>query len=152
MRKIVSLLLLLVITVVVNSAMAEIYRWVDESGKIHFTDSPPEKVKSKTIKLQINSFSSSKVSPFKYDPGLISKRKASADVVMYSTEWCGYCKKARKYFNQQKIPFEEYDVEKSEKGKRDYKALNGKGVPLILVGARRMSGFSVDTFEGLYRR
>lgn len=143
---------ILVLGVAVNAAHAEIYRWVDENGKIHFTDKPPETAKTQKVRVQVNSFTSTKISPFKFDASLISKRVASTDVVMYSTTWCGYCKKARRYFTQQNIPFEEYDVEKSSKGKKDYKALKGRGVPIILVGERRMNGFSVASFEKLYSR
>ena len=69
---------------------------------------------------------------------------------MYSTSWCGYCKKAARYFRQRGIPFRDYDIEKSEKAARDYKKLNGRGVPIILVGKRRMNGFDARTFEQLY--
>ena len=37
--------------------------------------------------------------PFKFDPGLITTRSSSSSkVVMYSTQRCGYCKQARRYF------------------------------------------------------
>ena len=71
---------------------------------------------------------------------------------MYSTTWCGYCKQARNYFQQNNIAFAEYDVEKSDKGKRDYKKMNGRGVPIILVGDKRMNGFSPGAFEKIYRQ
>ena len=144
----VSILLLLAVV----SVSAEIYRWVDGQGKVHFTDNPPQTAKSQTVKLQINSFTSPSVEKFTFDESLISKRKVSADVVMYSTEWCGYCKQASKYFRENKIAFTEYDVEKSEKGKRDYKKLNGKGVPIILVGDKRMNGFSPGAFDRIYQQ
>jgi glutaredoxin len=147
-RAVISLLILLVFT----SGQAEIYKWTDAHGNIHFTDSPPEQVKTQQVKLQINSFTSPRVSSFKYDDSLISKRKESTDVIMYSTSWCGYCKQARRYFSRKRIPFEEYDVEKSSKGKKDYKSLNGRGVPIILVGEKRMNGFSVAQFEKLYSK
>ena len=35
-----------------------------------------------------------------------------------------------------------WDVDESSKGKRDFKKLNGKGVPIFLVGDQRMNGFS----------
>jgi hypothetical protein len=46
--------------------------------------------------------------------------------------------------------FSEYDVDKSSKGKRDFKKLGGKGVPVILVGKQRMNGFSAGKFEKIY--
>lgn len=69
---------------------------------------------------------------------------------MYSTTWCGVCKKAKRYFNQNGISYTEYDVEKSAKGKSDFKAMNGTGVPIILIGDARMYGFSPARFERLY--
>jgi glutaredoxin len=63
-------------------------------------------------------------------------------VVLYTTQRCGYCKKAKQFLRQSNINYTEYDVETSNKGKRDYKKLSGKGVPIILVGDQRMNGFS----------
>ena len=69
---------------------------------------------------------------------------------MYSTTWCGVCKKAKRYFKSKKIPFTEYDIEKSEQAAREFKKLRGRGVPVILVGDSRMNGFSVKNFDRLY--
>jgi glutaredoxin len=72
-------------------------------------------------------------------------------VTLYSASWCGVCRRARSYFNRNRIPFTEYDVEQSERGRQDYRALQGRGVPIILVGATRMNGFSPDAFDAMYR-
>ncbi len=69
---------------------------------------------------------------------------------MYSASWCSACKRAKAYFEEQGIPYTEYDVEKSSKGKRDFKKLGGKGVPVILVGSKRINGFSRQAFERAY--
>ena len=61
---------------------------------------------------------------------------------MYSAEWCGICKRAKSFMDSEGIPYKEYDVDESSKGKRDFKKLNGKGVPIFLVGDQRMNGFS----------
>lgn len=147
-----QLFFLLIIGVIANPVTADIYKWVDDDGTVYYTDKPLDKKNPEKIKLQINSYTSPKVSPFSYDSSLISGYKTTEDVVMYSTTWCGYCKKAKRYFNQHNISFEEYDVEKSAKGKMDYKALRGRGVPIILVGNRRMNGFSESSFEKLYQQ
>ena len=64
------------------------------------------------------------------------------EVVLYATDWCGYCKKARQFFNDNNIKFQEFDIEKSDEGRRRYEALNGNGVPLILVNGNRVNGFN----------
>lgn len=62
-------------------------------------------------------------------------------IVMYSTETCGYCKKAIQYFRDKGVPYVERDIRKNSAASQDYKALNGSGTPLIYVGYRRINGF-----------
>lgn len=66
----------------------------------------------------------------------------SSEVILYSTSWCGYCAKTRKYFEDNQIPFVEYDVEKSSEGREQYHNLNGKGVPLLVVNGEVIRGFN----------
>ena len=125
------------------SALSEIYRWVDEQGKVHFSDKPSVTQPSESVKLRINTYESVTYATSDIDTG--------KKVVMYSTSWCGFCKKARKYFKENGIKFTEYDIEKSAKGRQEYHRLGATGVPVILVGKRRMNGFSVSGFVKLYR-
>lgn len=72
-----------------------------------------------------------------------TKSEELPKVVMYSTKWCGYCKKAKAWLIQNQIPFSEYDIEASEAYHREYKAKGGTGgVPFIVVGDKTMSGWS----------
>ncbi|HEX7465466.1 MAG TPA: glutaredoxin domain-containing protein, partial [Usitatibacter sp.] len=73
-------------------------------------------------------------------------------VTMYSTDWCPHCKNARNYFTAKGIRFTEYNVETSETGRKEYEALGGGGVPVILVGSKVMRGFSPRSFEALARK
>lgn len=73
------------------------------------------------------------------------------DVTLYSASWCGICRRARDYFTANQIPFDEYDVESTQKGFDDFRLYRGRGVPLIFVGSQRMDGFSVARFQQLYK-
>jgi len=126
---------------------AEIFKWSDENGKIHFGDRPPAERQVERVEVKINSYTSAEIVPFEAS---VTRNVRRGKVVMYSTVWCGYCKKARRYFRENKIPFQEYDTETSAKGRADYKKLNGAGVPIILVGKKRMNGFSPSGFEAIY--
>jgi len=137
-----------VVSVFMAPATAEIFKWVDDDGKVHFGDSPPDESRAEQIEVKINSYTSAEIVPFE---AAITSQVRRGRVVMYSTTWCGYCKKARRYFQDNNIPFQEYDTETSEKGKADYKKLKGTGVPIILVGKKRMNGFSPSGFERLYQ-
>lgn len=63
-------------------------------------------------------------------------------VVLYGTETCPYCIQARKYLRTRQVAFVDLDIANSEKGRRDFSALGGTGVPLILIGNRQMTGFN----------
>ena len=125
---------------------AEIYKWVDEHGKTHFTDSPPAGQLAEEVELKINTYTAVEVTPLEERLGKSDK------VVMYSATWCGICTKAKQYFKANNIPFVVYDIETSRAGKQGFKQLKGRGVPIILVGGQRMNGFSVARFEKLYRQ
>jgi glutaredoxin len=73
-------------------------------------------------------------------------------VVMYATSWCPYCAKARAYFAKNGIAYVEHDIEKSAAGNAEYRRLGGRGVPLILVGTEKMSGFSERGLDALLAR
>ncbi len=124
---------------------AEIYKWVDEQGKIHFTDNPPKNKQAEEVKLKINTYSSVEIKP------LIERLAKPGKVVMYSAEWCGICTQAKQYFRKNNIKYISYDVEKSRTGKMDFKLLRGKSVPIIIVGNKRMNGFTVSRFNKLYK-
>lgn len=55
--------------------------------------------------------------------------------------------RSREYLARRGIAYTEYDVEKSDIGKTEYRRLNGRGVPVILVGNQRMDGFSAEKLE-----
>ncbi len=139
MKSVVLFMLLLLCAV---DGYAEIYKWTDKKGKVHFSDKKPRNLKSEEIRLRINTYES-----VSYDTSIFNTGKK---VVMYSTEWCAYCKKAKKYFVRKSISFIEYDIEKSSEAKKQYKQMGAKGVPVILVGNKRMNGFSEKGFEKIY--
>ena len=63
-------------------------------------------------------------------------------VVMYSTRTCGYCKKAKHYFEEKGVPYIERDIETEVSAQQDFRGLKGTGTPLIYVGYQRASGFN----------
>ncbi len=77
-------------------------------------------------------------SPARHD----SATNTSQQVILYATSWCGYCQKAREFMDRKGIAYKEYDIEKSSEGKRQFAALRGSGVPLILVGNEEIRGWN----------
>jgi len=124
---------------------------------VHFSDKAPETVEAESIgdELRINSFQGAEVTRSQF----LSQRDADGreksrinrpSVVIYSAVWCGVCKRERQYFNTNKIPFNEYDVETSEKDRKDFLSMKGRGVPIIFIGKKRMNGFNSASFKKVY--
>lgn len=65
-------------------------------------------------------------------------------VVLYATSWCGYCAQARKFLKDNRIPYFEYDIEKSEEGRAQYQSLGGRGVPVVWVNGTVIKGYSPE--------
>lgn len=142
-------MLAILLCIAMPQASAEIYKWVDDKGNIHFSDSRPKTHAAERVVVKPNTYNSVSVEPF--DTTTNKATAGKARVVMYSTEWCGVCKSAKRYMQTNNIPFKEYDVEKSRKGKADFARLNGSGVPILLIGDKRMNGFSPGRFEKMYQ-
>ena len=68
----------------------------------------------------------------------------NGEVILYSTDWCGYCSKARKLLDKNDIAYFEYDIEKSIEGKKQYDTLGGGGIPLLLINQNLVRGFSAS--------
>lgn len=78
-----------------------------------------------------------------YDVGAVAQaavaeapaRKVAAQktVVMYSTPTCGYCKKARRFFETNAIPYSDRNVDASLAAAKEMQALGGRGVPTIKI-------------------
>ena len=126
-----------------TGAFADIYRWTDENGRVHLSDRDPGNQKAESVEVKVNTYRSVSYDTSIFDTG----RK----VVMYSTSWCAYCKKAKRYFEDNGIAFTEYDIETSASAKARYDRLGATGVPVILVGTKRMNGFSEEGFKRIYQ-
>lgn len=147
--------LCLCLAVVQVNAYAEVYRWVDDRGRVQFSDQAPESKKAEVVELaEISTYQGVTVSEVEegIESGPVRQKKSirRKRVVIYSAQWCGMCRKAKNYFKRKKIPFKEYDIEKSRNARRSYDKLNATGIPVILIGKKRMDGFSKYRFDKIY--
>ena len=78
----------------------------------------------------------------------IATARRRVPVVMYSTAWCGVCKRAREYFKEKRIAFEEHDVDQNAAARAEYLRLNPRrSVPTIKIGDEVVVGFSAQAVE-----
>jgi glutaredoxin len=72
-------------------------------------------------------------------------------VTILTTAWCGVCRRAKAWLAAKGVAYTEFDVEKSDAGRTEYRRLGGTGVPIILVGKERMNGFSPERLEQMLK-
>ncbi|MGC6370650.1 glutaredoxin family protein [Pseudomonas sp. K2I15] len=70
--------------------------------------------------------------------------QASARVVLYSTEWCGYCKQTRRFLDSKGIPYREFDIDKDAQARKAYEALGGGGIPFVDVNGTLIRDYNPE--------
>lgn len=77
-------------------------------------------------------------------------RNMQKKVIIYSTPWCVYCKMAKKFFEANKIAYEERDVAEDAKSRDEMIQKTGQmGVPVIDVGGKIVIGFDQPRLKEL---
>ena len=112
MNKLILLILFLVLS---GHGFSDVYIWVDDAGRVHNGDKSSAMQESKRLAGEkITSYDTDTYKNISASSGATNKSSSSKNgkVIMYSTAWCGYCKKARQYFKSKGISFVEYDIEK----------------------------------------
>ena len=60
-----------------------------------------------------------------------------AEVKVYSTTWCPWCKKTKEFLKEDKIPFDDINVEGDEKAAEEMVRKSGqRGVPVIDIDGK----------------
>jgi glutaredoxin len=135
-------------------AAAQVYKWTGPDGRTHYGDRPPEDARKQELRIGVQSFGG----PAQVDTWTqVLKRPVAAgapnasglQVTMFSTSWCPHCRRARAYLEQKGVSYREVDVEASEAGRREFEGYGGRGVPLIILGERRMRGFDAAAMDRL---
>jgi len=127
-----------------SAGMAEVFKVRGPDGKVTYTDNRSNGSSDAQIEVvKIDSYSGpAEVSPVEGSPAL---RK----VTIFTTEWCGVCRKAKSYMASHGIAYDEFDIEKSRSARAKFDRLGGRGVPVILIGKEKMVGFSPADFEAM---
>jgi len=131
------------------SAFSQMYKWRDKDGNLVVsTTPPPPGVQCEQQRIGDSPQADSKNN--EEDSGRtavqevdLTRSNRDIKVIMYTTDWCPYCKKARQYLNSLDVDLAVYDIEKDPEKRREYlaKGKNQTGVPLIDVEGILVRGF-----------
>ena len=132
MKALSALLLLLA----AGAAQAQMYKWVDEKGVTHFSDTPPQ---SSTIKAQIKDYDNPPP-----DIGLpfnVAQAMRNNPVTLYTTDDCDACDKGRALLQSRGVPFSEKTVVSNDDQEVYRQAGGSNQVPMLVIGATRLAGY-----------
>jgi len=150
-----------------DRAAAFIYKWKDEKGVVHFSDTPPsweEDVETREAtdpgtskpagqpeepEAPLTGSAGAKRPEPEIEPP--ARREGAADrVELYTTSWCPFCEKAVLFFRANRIAFRQYDVEKDADAAGRMRELGGTGaVPFARINGAPVQGFNPNRYSEL---
>ena len=69
-------------------------------------------------------------------------------VLLFSTSTCSWCRRAKRYFKERRVPFKEVNIERNPDAARDIVRKTGQtGVPVIKIGSRWIVGFDKQQID-----
>ena len=81
------------------------------------------------------------ISSFFFTPQDYSQYQ-STPIIMYSTPWCGYCKKTRSFLERSNLAYTDFDIESSAAARKAYDALNGDVIPIVVINDTVIRGYN----------
>ncbi len=140
MKRAALLLMLLTASV----AQAQMYKWKDDKGVTHFTDTPPPATAKKA---EMKNYNTGGTGGVELPPELAQVVRARP-VVLYTSSICGVgCDKARTMLAARGIPYREKTVNTPEDSEALRKAGSDGQLPLLLIGRAKQIGFEQGAWD-----
>lgn len=79
----------------------------------------------------------------------VTVTSVSSGVVLYSAEWCGACRKAKRHLARRGVTYEERDIDQPANAEALVNKTGSRAIPVLDVGGRMITGFSASTYDEL---
>lgn len=128
-----------------GAANAQLYRWTDEKGGVHITDTPPPPTARNVQRIKATGNTVPAQAP--YD---LTQAAAEFPVTLYTSPSCSEpCASARTALNKRGVPFSEVQVWDEASNEQLKQASGANDVPTLVVGRRVQVGFEQNAFDAL---
>lgn len=125
------------------NSLAEVpAQWRDRAGRVEMSTRKPVQVASVAKVTPRTRRSSPRVAD--PDDQVWGGARPTDEVVIYTTSWCGYCRKAISHLEDRGVDYVNKNIEDDADAEEEYLEKSGgrRGVPLIDVGGQIMQGYS----------
>jgi glutaredoxin len=124
----------------------QLYRWTDEKGRVHITDTPPP-ASAKAVQKQKPPSAASDAGQLPFELATATK---DFPVSLYTSPNCKEpCASARTALNQRGVPFTEIQVWNEETNEQLKKVSGATEVPTLVVGRSVHRGFEQGAYDAL---
>ena len=82
-----------------------------------------------------------------YQPAKRGVVAGNSGVVLYYADWCGYCKKARRWLDERNVVYDLRDIDIPRYGKELAEVSGGKSIPVLSIGGELVRGFNPKAYE-----
>lgn len=129
------------------SASAQMYRWVDQGGKVHYTDTPPPPAAAKSVEQKKLGGSVIETSQVSFQ---LQQAMRTFPVALYTSPSCKEgCLQARELLARRGVPFKEVSVADEESNALLKKISGANQVPTLVVGSQLQIGYETGALNGL---
>lgn len=122
-------------------ATAQVYRWTDAKGKVHYSDQPPPAGAKQATEKNIK--------------GSAAERPAAQPqiaVVLYSTATCGQpCEQAKSHLAKRNIAYSKKDPATDVSANEALRANGGTPrVPTLMLGNEKLEGYNETAWDAAF--
>jgi glutaredoxin len=136
MKKTMNAVLALLLLAAAESALAQVYKWVDQRGVTHFSDQPPPPDQQKVEIKAADGSGGGVALPYE-----VAMAVRAAPVTLYTTTACEACDGARKLLQQRGVPYTEKSIVSADDQAQLRQAGGSNQLPFIVIGAVHQAGF-----------
>jgi glutaredoxin len=123
---------------------AQVYRWVDDNGKVHYSDQAPSSGAKNVQKQTISGGQGSSASL----PYALQQAVGNFPVTLYTSEVCKEtCTRARELLDKRGVPYREVTVTDEADLTRLRELSGGDVVPVMTVGRELHKGFESGEYN-----
>jgi glutaredoxin len=135
----------LLATLFASAASAQLYRWVDQNGKVHYTDTPPQSATARVVEKKKPSGSVVEGTT----PYAVQQAAKTFPVTLYTAGTCeAPCKDARDLLAKRGVPYSEVAITEPKQLDELKRLSGGDEVPVLVVGKSVIKGFEAGSYNG----
>jgi len=124
-------------------AHAQVYRWLDEKGRLHAGDTPPPSARD-VEKVRVAPTPTEPVEPY-----ALQVARKNNPVTLYSTRNCPLCDRARELLKARGVPFSEKSVVTDQQVEELESVVGRNALPSLVVGTKIQDGFAESLYEAM---